>query len=168
VSANPVDAPVEVRLMGFPLALHAQAVEHHEGLLREFRLIAYGAEQPSEARYQFLPARLVDLVERLNSRYAGMGDAQEAQVDEARACGRQSIDLVYQVPPSVAEASRELGVMLEEADEFCRRGDLLTMATPPHLVRFRRWYLNEFVRQVEGDPPCSWDEYERTRSGPTP
>jgi hypothetical protein len=168
VSTSPVDARVEVRLTGFPLALHAQAVEHHEGLLREFRLVAYGAEQPHGAGHHFVPARLVDLVERLNSRYAGMGDAQEAQIDAARARGFESIDLVYRVPPSVAEASRELGVMLEEADEFCRRGDLLTMATPPQLVRFRRWYLNEFVRQAEGEPPCPWGEYERTRCGPTP
>lgn len=149
---------VEVRLVGFPLALHAQTVEHYEELMREFRLIAYGAEQPHSESYS-VPARLVDLVERVTDRYAGLTDAQDAERDAAYARGQERIDLVYRVPPSVAEASRDLVVMLEEADEFCRRGDLLTLATPPPLVRFRRWYLGEFVRQIGGEPPCPWDEY---------
>ena len=46
--------------------------------------------------------------------------------------------------------------MLDEADVFCREGELLTLATPADEVAFRRWFLNEFVRQLRGEPPRRW------------
>jgi hypothetical protein len=46
--------------------------------------------------------------------------------------------------------------MLEEADEYCRSDQLLTLATPPTLVAFRRWYLGEFIAQIDGRPPQPW------------
>ena len=47
--------------------------------------------------------------------------------------------------------------MLEEADDYCRRGDhLLTLATPEEERRFRRWFIGEFVDQIEGKPPTPW------------
>jgi hypothetical protein len=52
--------------------------------------------------------------------------------------------------------------MLDEADEYCRRGEhLLTLETPPELVRFRRWYLQEFVNQIAGAAPEPWPDYRR-------
>ena len=51
-------------------------------------------------------------------------------------------------PPPV-----ELPRTLAEADEFCRRGELLTLATPPEYVAFREWFLGEIVRQLDGQPP---------------
>ena len=49
--------------------------------------------------------------------------------------------------------------MLDEADEYCRRGDhLLTLATPPEELRFRRWFISEFVDQVNGAPPTPWPD----------
>lgn len=155
---------VEVRLLGFPLAVHASAVEHQDGLMREFRLIADGENLPDAERSHSVPTRLLDLVQRVTSRYSGLTDAQDAERDDAQARGVAHMDLEYRVPPSLAQASQELETMLEEADEFCRRGDLLTLATPPQLVRFRRWFLSEFVRQIGGEPPCPWDEYDAARS----
>ncbi len=60
------------------------------------------------------------------------------------------------MPPEVAAAARRLGDLLDEADEFCRSGHLLTVATQPESVAFRRWYLGEFQRQIDGHPPGPW------------
>jgi hypothetical protein len=69
-------------------------------------------------------------------------------------------DLVYVVPREAAGASQALSALYDEADEHCRQGrDLLTLATPPDLVVFRHWFLQEFVRQAEGRPPMSWPDY---------
>jgi hypothetical protein len=42
---------------------------------------------------------------------------------------------------------------LAEASEFCRRGELLTLATPPEYVAFREWFLDEIARQLGRNPP---------------
>jgi hypothetical protein len=48
--------------------------------------------------------------------------------------------------------------MLDDADEYCREGrHLLTLATPPDLLAYRRWYLQQFVDQARGRPATPWD-----------
>jgi hypothetical protein len=66
------------------------------------------------------------------------------------------VTLVYRVPPEIRDAVIALAGMLAEADEYCRQGDLLTLAPPPEAVRFRDWYLSEFVRQCDGLPAKPW------------
>ena len=73
--------------------------------------------------------------------------------------GDRTIDLRYDVPPEVADGVVRLGALLDEADEFCRSGDLLTLATLPGNLAFRRWYLEEFARQVAGQLPCPWSVF---------
>jgi hypothetical protein len=60
------------------------------------------------------------------------------------------------VPASAGSAATALGEMLDEADEFCRAGDLLTLAAPDDSVEFRRWYLGEIVGQLAGRAPTPW------------
>lgn len=55
-----------------------------------------------------------------------------------------------------AEGAARLESLLDEADEFCRAGDLLTLAATGEGVAFRRWFLHEFVRQIDGRPPRAW------------
>ena len=63
------------------------------------------------------------------------------------------------MPPAIGPACVHLVDLLREADEYCRHGDLLTMATPPEAVVFREWFLLEFAKQVDGNPPTPWPEY---------
>lgn len=60
------------------------------------------------------------------------------------------------MPPAVAAAAAQLRDLLDEADEFCCAGDLLTLATQPEGRAFRRWYLDEFRRQIDGHLPRPW------------
>ena len=150
------EAPmVTVRLIRFPLDLAAESTEHFEGLKREFALLAMRAPESAE-----VPKRLLDLVAALTDRYAGLTEATNRERDEAIARGETvSDELSYTVPPAVADACVDLASMLDDADEYCRQGELLlTLATPPQLVAFRRWYLGEFVAQLQGEPPLPWTE----------
>ena len=47
----------------------------------------------------------------------------------------------YNVPASVRETAVKLAALYEEADAFCRSGDMLTLATP------------------DGEPPTPWPQY---------
>ena len=151
----------EVRLLGFPLALHARSVEHHEELMREFQLLALDASTPGH----HVPRRLVDLITELTASYAGIATVADAERDEAVARGDDTVDLTYHVPESVGDACLRLDRMLDEADDFCRAGErLLTLAAPADATAFRRWYLSEFPAQLGGAPPTPWEAYAATAS----
>jgi hypothetical protein len=157
-----VTAPdrVAVRLLGFPLQVYLRALEHSNELMREFSLIAMSRADDDRPP---LPKRLVQLVERLTHDYAGVTDEADAQRDEALEAGLESVDLIYLVPPAAGEASRVLGAMLDEADDYCRNGGtLLTLATPAEAKRFRDWYLGEFIGQVVGAEPTPWPDFAGT------
>ncbi|HVF18812.1 MAG TPA: hypothetical protein VNA14_01030 [Mycobacteriales bacterium] len=149
-----MNAVVEVRLHRIPIRTHARAQEHNEELTREFQLIVDRARSAEPS----VPHRLVELSTTLTARYAGMTEEQEETVDRAIREGLPMLEeLVFQVPRHAGEAAELLGRMLDEADEYCRQGEhLLTLATPPDLVAYRRWYLNEFVAQAAGLPPTPW------------
>ena len=145
---------VEVRLLRLPLQVWQRTQEHVDGLLREFALIA----QDEEAKLA-TPGRLLALVQHLTAGFGGFSETQRIAMEEALARGDTEIDLTYQLPPAAAGAAQQLGDMLDEADEYCRRGDhLLTLASPPEELRFRRWFISEFVDQIRGAPPTPWPE----------
>jgi anti-anti-sigma factor len=51
--------------------------------------------------------------------------------------------------------------MLDEVDDYCRDGDLVSLVTPPEAVAYRRWFLDEFIRQLRDDAdPRPWPGFE--------
>ncbi len=152
-TVTPAAALAEVRLERVPLDIYREASEHHDELLREFALITEGQRAETADGPDAVPARLLALIDDLTARFAGFTASTSAELRAALARGDDRVDLVYRVPPEAAPAAAEFDRMLEEADEFCRAGDLLTLATPPEVVQFRRWFLNEFVAQVGGAEP---------------
>jgi hypothetical protein len=144
---------VKVKIVGLPLDAYQEAAQHTDGLMREFALI----RDPSTDGAPDVPRRLLDLVERLGQQFQGFTGDQEAALAAAVARGVTSIDLEYLVPAAARDAAVALGQMLDEADEYCRRGGaLLTLATPPRALAFRRWFLDQFVRQIDGQAPEPW------------
>jgi hypothetical protein len=157
----PDDELIRVVLLGLPVPLHRLTVEHMDDLRREFELIRRTESEHARS----VPQRLAELIESLEPAFAGVTEAPNAQMQEAIARSREAINLVYMVPASAAEASRLLDEMLDEADDYCRTGEhLLTMAAPVEAVRYRRWFLREFVAQIAGAPPTSWAEHAAGRS----
>ena len=146
---------VTVRILGMPLDVMQRSAEHSDELRREFALIR---EEGSD----HVPARLLALIEELQGRFGSFSEGPRQAMQDAMERGDETIDLAYEVPPAVAAAARQLGDLLDEADEFCRAGDLLTLATQPEAVAFRHWYLGEFQRQVDGQPPRPWSGVIKT------
>ncbi len=140
---------VPVRILALPLDVYARASEHNDELLREFAFIR-------EENADHVPSRLLALIEELNARFGGFTEAPTLAIQAALDRGDATIDLCYDVPPDAASAAQRLGSLLDEADEFCRSGDLLTLATVPESLAFRRWFLEEFVLQIDGRPPRPW------------
>ena len=149
-----------VRLLALPVPLWQQSQEHSDELIREFMLIA----SDEGAKAHDVPARLLALVEQLTANYGAISEENEQRLAGAAAAGEDSIDLVYEVPRELEGAVAHLGQMLDEADVFCRHGKhLLTLATPEPQVEFRRWFLDEFTRQLSGESPTPWPVWSAER-----
>lgn len=156
---------VRVSLLGLPVRLQSAVQEHMDGLRREFMLLAEGMRQTGEPSAD-LPVRLLEVVDALNGRYASFVSRPETELAAAVEAEKESVDLVYEVPTAAAGAARELGSLLDEADVYCSEGEhLLTLATPPDLLLYRRWFLEQFVEQIAGAEPVPWPAYARAYAG---
>jgi hypothetical protein len=144
-----------VRLLGLPTEVHLRSSEHSDELMREFTYLRAQAADPEAAD---VPARLLQLVEDLRVRFSGFSARSQQQIDEAIDAGLPTVDVTYEVPRSVGQACVELGELLDEADRYCESGTyLLTLVTPPETVAYRRWFLDEFIRQAAGEAPTPWN-----------
>lgn len=136
-----------------------RSAEHSDELLREFALIrGKGGNH--------VPARLLAVIEELRARFGAFSAGPRQALQEAVERGEATIDLRYEVPAEVGTAARRLSALLDEADEFCRAGDLLTLATGPEVLTFRRWFLDEFGLQIDGRPPRPWSSMVMDGAGP--
>lgn len=142
----------EVRLVRVPVRLLAAGRAHHDELMHEFAMLAVAEPDSSST----VPQRLLDLVEMLGHRYGAAANRPDSLIDQALADGTATLDLTYQVPAHVVEAADQLEALLAEADEFCRSEQLLTLPRPPLLRQMAHWYLDEFRRQIAGEPPRAW------------
>jgi hypothetical protein len=142
----------EVRLIDVPVRVLVAGRQHHDEVIREFTMLAV-SEQDERAD---VPQRLVQLIETLGARYGSVGSRPDALVDEALSRGESTVDLTYHVPNHLLDAADRLEALMDEADEFCRTEQMLALPRPELIVRFSHWYLDEFRRQINGEPPQPW------------
>jgi hypothetical protein len=154
---------VPVHLLQLPVPLAEKARQHFEGLLREFSLIAAGNEGGSPTHHA--PRRLIELVEALTAQFAGINADADQRLEDAIDAGIDTIDdHVLSLPAEAGPASQALGDMIDEADDYCRKGEhLLTLASPADCVAYRRWYLGEVIGQLQGQAPIPWPDSEQAR-----
>lgn len=147
----------EVRLTGVPVELYVATRQQHDELMREFAVMALAHRDEQSA----VPEGLRHLIGELGVHYAPSGSRTDEEMDAAFRAGRQIVDVGYSVSESVIAAANELETLMASADEFCRRGRMLTMPRSPLVRQFSAWWLQELRRQVAGLPPLPW-------SGPVP
>jgi hypothetical protein len=128
------------------------ARQHHTELMHEFALLAVADTLSDD-----LPQRMLDLIDTLGRRYATVSEQPDAAIEAALSSGADTVDLTYEVAAHVVEAADHLGALMDEADEFCRREQMLTLERTDVVRRFSSWYLDEFRRQIAGEAPQPWD-----------
>lgn len=150
-----------VVLRQYPTRLGVEAKQHNDELLREFTIIT--ADRASGTPDDAIPARLITVMDAIRQQYGSGLEERDARLFAAVAAGVEEIDVEQQLPAAAAGAARALGRILDEADEYCREGrHLLTLATPPSIVMFRCWYLDEVAAQLDGAQPTPWPAYARS------
>jgi hypothetical protein len=141
----------DVRLLGVPVRVLVASRQHHDELMHEFALLAVAEPQED------VPQRMITLIDTLGRQYASATERPDSEVDAGLARGDDTVDLTYHVSAHVVEAADRLAELMREADEFCAREEMLTMQRSETMREFAQWYLDEFRRQVGGEPPRPWD-----------
>ena len=154
VAADPSDGQpaanqVHVEVREVPLrTLHASTTQWSE-LRREVRLLSLAHEDDYP-----LAKNLSELFTDLD-RIIRDGIHNDA-IESAIASGEATTDLLVDVPKASAETIEQFLDMLDLADEFCRKQQLLSLARTAEQRRFQRWLFGELVRQQRGESPRPW------------
>jgi hypothetical protein len=142
---------IRVHILDVPLALYIGFQQHFRELRREVRLLSLAHESDYP-----LAKSLSDLFASLDRQLRdGIG---VEQIEAALARGQESTDLVVHMPRATAATLSRFVELLDLADEFCREERLLSLARSSEQRKFEVWFLGEFVRQANGEPPVSWLE----------
>jgi hypothetical protein len=143
-----------VQLLEVPVDLYIKASRHMGEIVREFALISFGERSGVNER---VPAGLLELVAQLRGEHRRATDAIRTRFEEAAARRDATIDLELPAEDAVADMTDRITELLDAADEFCRSGDLLTLAAPPQVVAWRHWWRDQVVGQIrEGAEPMPW------------
>jgi hypothetical protein len=152
---NPYPSGTPIILLEAPVQEMIRAAAHYDALYREFRLIL----ELDPSRLEAVPGRLLRLIEELWSSFLGFGRAAEETWDTAVAEGRDRVDLHFRFPPAAAPAVLHYSQLLDEADEYCRCAELLTVAPTEEASAVRRWAFGQVVSQCEGELPTPWSQW---------
>ncbi|MBL7502441.1 ATP-binding protein [Frankia sp. CNm7] len=161
-----------IRLGDVSTDLLLAAKSHVDNLIREFTLAATGAASGESAA---VPARLAELIAQVTTQFAEARYAMRRQALAAAAAGQARTQLELRLPASAADAAQDYLAALDEADEYARQAQLLTLESPPWHWAFRRWYISAIVEQLRaaarGQPvpePLAFEDYVRAAGLPEP
>jgi hypothetical protein len=141
-----------VRLFRVPLRILDAGRRHHDELMHEFAVLAVADDLSDD-----VPKQMLELIDTLGRRYAQASEQPNAHVDAALARGDATVDLTYEVAAHVVQAADHLETLMAQADEFCKREQMLTLQRSESVKEFSSWYLEEFRRQIAGEEPQPWE-----------
>lgn len=136
-----------VRIGNVPVRPFLESQDHQHDLIRELQLIRIG-DQFDTATVE-VSHRVARLVTSIHERYEVVRTVTRDQALTAMARGDDVTDLEIPIVPDMATSLRHWLELLEEADELCRYGDLLLLATRQEIRDLRRWYVEAVTAALE-------------------
>jgi anti-sigma regulatory factor (Ser/Thr protein kinase) len=134
-----------VRFEGVPVDGYLELQGHNDALFRELELVSIELEAGDDADRA---SPLADLVDQLYRRFRGQRDSYRDVVAAAQARGEATVELETTASPDSAGAAWTYLELLEQADELCRSGVLLTPEPPAHVKALRRWFVEQMAAQL--------------------
>jgi anti-sigma regulatory factor (Ser/Thr protein kinase) len=142
-----------VRFVGVPVDGYLELQAHNDALFRELELISIELERDNGAA---VAAPLADLVDQLYWRFRGQRDSYRDGVAAAWARGEPTVDLETTASPASVGPARGYLELLEQSDELCRTGVLLTPEPSAAVRALRRWFVDQLADQLlHGAPPTA-------------
>jgi anti-sigma regulatory factor (Ser/Thr protein kinase) len=134
-----------VRFPAVPVDGYLALQAHNDALFRELELVSIELEGDDGAR---VAAPLADLVDQLYRRFQGQRDSYRDAVAAAQARGEATVELETAATAAAVSGARGYLALLEQADELCRAGLLLTPEPSPAVRALRAWFVDQMAAQV--------------------
>jgi anti-sigma regulatory factor (Ser/Thr protein kinase) len=146
-STPPSGAPGarRVRFVGVPVDGYLELQAHNDALFRELELVSIELEAGDDTDRA---SPLADLVDQLYRRFRGQRDSYRDVVAAALARGERTVELETTASPDSVGPAWTYLELLEQADELCRAGVLLTPEPPAHVKALRRWFVEQMAAQL--------------------
>ena len=149
---NPLTAALgarPIRFPGVPVDGYLELQAHNDALFRELELVSIELEGDDGAR---IAAPLADLLYR---RFRGQRDSYRDVVAAARAHGEATVELESAASAADVSGARSYLELLEQADQLCRDGLLLTPEPSAQVRALRRWFVDQMAAQIlDGADPA--------------
>lgn len=136
-----------VRLPDVPARVFLESQDHQQDLIRELQLADIGGSASNGV--ERVSQRLARLIAGVLSDYQTVRSATRDQALAALARGEHVVTLDVPVVPGMHDALHRWLQLLEEADDLCRRGELLLLAPSPEVRRLRRWYVEQLTSRLQ-------------------
>jgi anti-sigma regulatory factor (Ser/Thr protein kinase) len=146
-SAPPASVPAgrRVRFEGVPVDGYLELQAHNDALFRELELVSIELEASDDTDRA---SPLADLVDQLYRRFRGQRDSYRDVVAAAEARGETTVELETTASPDSVGPAWTYLELLEQTDQLCRTGVLLTPEPPAHVKALRRWFVEQMAAQL--------------------
>ena len=152
---DPYPSGTPIALLEAPIQKMIRTAAHYDALYREFRLIL----ELDPSHLQAVPGRLLSLIDALGTSFLGFGRSAEEVWDTAVREDRDAVDLRFRIPSEACPAVVRYNHLLDEADDYCRMAELLTVGPTDEALAVRRWAFGQVVCQCQGEPPTPWPRW---------
>ena len=159
---DPYPDGTEIALLDAPVQEMIRTAAHYDAMYREFRLIL----ELNPTRRQAIAGRLLGLIDELGTTFVGFGRSAEESWGTALREGRETVNIRFRLPPQAAFFVEHYDELLDEADSYCQRAELLTIGPSDEALAVRRWAFGEVVRQCRGEAPTPWRQLRRLPTCP--
>ena len=141
-----------VELLGFPVAAYFESRAHVESLARELALVAIAGTAPHTSATALRVRELVDA--HAGTHTSALWQATHRQLEEALRRREDAVDLRFALPVAAAPGIERYRALLDEAEGYCRNGDLLTTEASPQVRSLRAWYFDQVLGQLRDGTPA--------------
>ena len=140
--------PTSVRLSGVPAQVFLESQNHQHDVIRELALIDIRSRYHDDGAE--VPQRLADLISEILREYSDVRSTTREQAEQAIDAGQVTLDLEVPVRPGIVAALQQWLRLVEEVDDLCLDGTLLTLPAREEVRALRRWYVEAITAGVEG------------------
>ena len=146
----------EAVLRNFPLRVWLRQQEYTHDLLREFQLLITDKTREGQLQAHAVPVKLLAVADEFVTKYGSYSRPIAEEREAALGRGETTITSSVPLPAETPELVASVRSLLVEVEDYCRRGDLLTLTAPPDVAALREWTLSEMLRQYAGEAPTAW------------
>ena len=152
---DPYPNGTPIALLGAPVHEMIRTGADYDVLYREFRLIL----ELDPSHRQAVPGRLLSLIDQLGTTFLGYGRTAVETWETAVRENHDTVDVHFRFPPTFGPAVEWYDHLLDEADDYCQRAELLTIAPTDEALAVRRWAFGQVACQCRGEAPTPWSPW---------